>query len=230
MGIELGGSAWGFIGPNFEDLAGNRAATTVDSTAFQRRVARRGSLATRLRNVRCFHGAGRSNRRSSHQGFWAVHERGQDWPQRERKGNADAVLSAVVVCPISARIRRDALVDPQSLTTDFQIVAAARIAWLKPGATCDRRSAAKIGDSAYFPTGEYGEPPPATGPNCFFYGRLGCHVRLALSLHPVNSYRAASRICFHAFLRFCKTLEAIPIRRRPASCDGPPAVRPTNPR
>jgi hypothetical protein len=48
-------------------------------------------------------------------------------------------------------------VDQQIPTTDLRTVAAARVPRLKPGAPCDRRSAAKTDDFEYFPIGETGK-------------------------------------------------------------------------
>ena len=75
-----------------------------------------------------------------------------------------AAILTTVVYSISVRIRRGALVDRQSLTMDWKTVAAARVPRLKPGATCDRRSAAKTDDFEYFPTGESGEHHPSDEP------------------------------------------------------------------
>jgi hypothetical protein len=61
---------------------------------------------------------------------------------------------------------------------------------LKPGATCGRRSAAKTGDSEYFPTGQYGDHHPIDGPELLSLWTQGCYVRAADRLHPVNGYTA----------------------------------------
>jgi hypothetical protein len=70
--------------------------------------------------------------------------------------------------------------DQQSPTTNLQTVAAARVPRLKPGATCDRRSAAKTGDSEYLPTGEHDEHHPSDEPDFYSaHAVSGLHIASA---------------------------------------------------
>ena len=54
-------------------------------------------------------------------------------------------------------MRRGGWEDRQSPTMDWKTGVAARVPRLKPGALCDRRSAAKTGDAEHFLTGEFGD-------------------------------------------------------------------------
>jgi hypothetical protein len=95
-------SAWGWSGPNFEACVCSHVAMTDDRTAFQGRAACLGSLAPRNTSVRCFPPSGSiKSWMITHEQNWAGHDRGQDQPQRERNGDAEAVLLTAVLYPIA---------------------------------------------------------------------------------------------------------------------------------
>ena len=73
---------------------------------------------------------------------------------------------------------------------------------LKHGATCVRRSAAKIDDAEYLPTGQFGEHHPRDEREWL---SERCHVRTTQSRRAVNGDLAASRISIHVFLGACYT-------------------------